>query len=837
MESTTAAAERSSSLTLPGRARSLLPALFCLLAALACWMIPADSSEAKSAAVNRTLDSLRTVAGVNEEDIRKYTPQITALSYTSAKAVRALCRLPKISRGHIPQILTLPGLKNIRYSAIPILEYYVTLPGATLAGSSDLLSRLRQTGFVAEQVLVDLPRVAADSAAGCIGMIQHVVQLDEAGQWAARSLFMVKSIDTQAVIAATGQIAAMSMQQKRAAEKSLRTPLLQPAAVSLLLQRLSALDDTAAANISGLLTHKQIAAEELAGWLAGYFNRPTAEREAHFLTLDPQQKTLLLAGLSQAAASVAEMINNLHDITDSLGREIGSYRLSRMPAADLLALFSRLPPAARSQYHHSLRQALAGKDRQRAVSILRQATGFARRQLAGAMSSENIYVLLANGSELYDSSYRDILAPVLITRMQERFAGDLPAFLLAMDPEARLVSDFLSHLAWKGRLTQFFPKDAGRQQDVLKLLAASVLRNEQRLLFFSATFSRLLEVLQPPARSTLLDLLLAGAESGKTVFTSQVRVILQYYLEHYPHLLSRDDKAQIAAMLKRHGPIDLAPYITAPFHEWLADGRLTSLSVFQNDDDGRQSYVSNCSHLLRHGYRPSLSAEYDIAPLADLLQTQVNHIAGALAAGHGENLHVLFRLAGRYPLVIDWQKRVNNVQIVHSVYVYHGKTAQQQLLKSFLGGNHELFAQRGHSYWRNEQLMKPLEQLVQSKSINPELLTAKQRFISIGSCGGIRTYEELTQRFGNRVDILATVGAGKAEINTPYNARLFEIVAGKSTARTTLTWQDIATGADAIFTADTGGEYIQPGSLPAILHKMMIEMSAKQALEKPKTVL
>ena len=157
------------------------------------------------------------------------------------------------------------------------------------------------------------------------------------------------------------------------------------------------------------------------------------------------------------------------------------------------------------------------------------------------------------------------------------------------------------------------------------------------------------------------------------------------------------------------------------------------------------------------------------------------------------------------------------------MYVYHGKTAQQQLLKLFLSGNHELFAQRGHSYWRNEQLLKPLEELVQSKSMRPELLTAKQRFISIGSCGGIRTYQELTQRFGNRVDILATVGTGKAVINTPYNTRLFEIIAENATSRSPLTWQDIATGADAVFTADAGGEYIQPGSLPAILHKMMIE--------------
>lgn len=817
---TTTTAARPAALVSPGAVRSLLPTLLLLLAILAGWAVPADSSEAGSAAVNRTLDSLRTVAGVSEEDIRKYTPLITALSYTSTKAVRALCRLPDMSLSHIPRILALSGRADIRYSAIPLLEYYVTLPGATLAGSSDLLSRLSRADFVAEQVLADLPRVAADRAVRCIDMVRQLVRLDEAGQWAARSLFTVENIDAQTVLDAFGQLAAMRPRQKRAAEKCLETTLLQPAAVPELLQRLSTLDDTAAANMAGLLMRKQLSAVELTGWLTSYFSLPTGEREAHFLTLDPQEKTLLLAGLSQAADSVAEMVNNLHDITDTIGREIGSYRLSRMPAEELLALFFRLPAAVRSR-HDLLRQQVAGKDRQRAVSTLRQATSDARLQLAADMSSENIYVLLAHGSDLYDSSYRDILVPVLFSRMQDGYAGDLPTFLLAIDPEGRLVSDFLSHLAWKGRLTLFFPKDAGRQQDVLKLLAESVLHDEQRLIFFSATFSRLLAALQPQARGTLLDLLLKGVESGKTVFSSQIRVILQYYLKNHPHLLSPDDKAQITAMLKQYRPIDLTPYIATPFQEWLADGRLTSLSVFQNDDDGRQSYISNCSHLLRHGYQASLSAAYSLQPLSDVLKAQVEQVVRTLHGRHGENLHVLFQLAGRYPLVIDWQKRVNNVQIVHSVYVYHGKTAQQQLLKSFLSGNHELFAQRGHSYWRNEQLLKPLEQLVQSGSIRPELLTAKQRFISIGSCGGIRIYETLNHRFGNRVDILATVGAGRAMINTPYNTRLFEIIAGDNTGRSTLTWQDIATDADTIFAADSGGEYIQPGSLPAILHKMM----------------
>lgn len=726
-----------------------------------------------------------------------------------------------MSPDHIPQILTLPGLATIRYSAIPLLEYYVTLPGATLAGSSELLSQLEDTPFVTEQVLAELPRVRADRADYCIAMVLQLRQLDEASQWAARSLFTVKDIDASTVLSGIHQITGLSVQQKRAAEKALETGQLHPAAIAPLLQRISHLNDTDAANISGLLASTQFTVQQLDHWLSGYFILTGGERENIFLTLPPQEKTLLLGGFSQSAGTIAAALNNLHDITDVNGREIGNHRLIRMSNNELIALFSHLDQAVRSRYDLSFNQSIARHDRQSTLHILRQATLSSRRQLAENLTCENIYVQLAHGSELFDSSFRDILVPTLITRMEKQYSGDLLAFLRAMDPEKILVSDFLTHLAWKGKLTTFLPKDASLQQDILTLLAESVLRDEQSLIFFAATFSRLLESLLPEARSTLLGLLLQATRAQDTILTRQVRVILQYYLEHYSHLISRDDERHITSMIDSLGKIDLTPYTVTPFQQWLQDGRLSSLSVFQNDDDGRQSYISNSSYLLQHGYLPLLSKEYSLAPVSEVIRKQIENVLQTLRDKQSENLHMLFQLAGRYPLVIEWEKRLNNLEIIHAVYIYHGKTAQQQLLKTFLTGEHELFAQRGHSYWRNEQLLKPLEQLLHNKEISSELLTARPRFISIGSCGGIRTYTTLNQRFGNTIDILATIGTGTSTINTSYNTKLFEIIAQSQNNQRNLTWQDIATGANRIFASDVGGEYIQPGSLPAILHKMI----------------
>ena len=86
-----------------------------------------------------------------------------------------------------------------------------------------------------------------------------------------------------------------------------------------------------------------------------------------------------------------------------------------------------------------------------------------------------------------------------------------------------------------------------------------------------------------------------------------------------------------------------------------------------------------------------------------------------------------------------------------------------------------MFAQRGHSYWREEQLLEPMRALLKSGEIKREKIPDINRFLSIGSCGGIRIYSELNRLFDNTIDIFATVGTGKAVVNDPYNQRLFEM--------------------------------------------------------------
>ena len=141
----------------------------------------------------------------------------------------------------------------------------------------------------------------------------------------------------------------------------------------------------------------------------------------------------------------------------------------------------------------------------------------------------------------------------------------------------------------------------------------------------------------------------------------------------------------------------------------------------------------------------------------------------------------------------------------------------------FILGGTEMFAQRGHSYWRSEQITDPLDKLFKNGRLTDANLQAKQRFLSLGSCGGVKSYTHLNQMFKGHVDILATIGTGLANINDPYNKNFFEVIAGKPSS---ISWKDVAGELAFIFQSGQGRDYLQPGSLPAIMHKILDEEKA-----------
>ena len=81
-----------------------------------------------------------------------------------------------------------------------------------------------------------------------------------------------------------------------------------------------------------------------------------------------------------------------------------------------------------------------------------------------------------------------------------------------------------------------------------------------------------------------------------STFSSQLRVILQYYNQKHPELLSAADRKLIDDIISRYGPLDLSQWTATDFSRWKQDGKLSSLSIFQNDDDGKISVSDNYSY-------------------------------------------------------------------------------------------------------------------------------------------------------------------------------------------------------------------------------------------------
>ncbi len=771
----------------------------------------------------RTTESLRQVKGLQQEQIEEYATRLHNLSYTRQRLFRALCKLPDADSHTIETLFQLATRVPVRFNSIPLLELYTSCLDATLAGSRNLLQTLEQTSFVSEQVLTPLANITIDKATTLLDLIASIQGTTEAGQWATQSLLAFPAIDPKTLLQAITLLSIMTEPQCRAAEKGLLVQGLRKEEILPLLSTLIRFNQRDAINIRALFSQPTLQVSNLSFWLQGFFATPTGERDTSFQQLSDTRKTLLLNSYHKAARDFIWQINNLHDITDGYGREIGSGRLAGSSTETLTSLFARLDPTTSHHFQDDFEQAVAKGNKREAISLLRQATGHARKQAATVLSAANIYLLLANGGELYDSSFRDILAPVLKQRIATQYGDRLLDFLLATDPHHLFISDFITHLAHKGRLTLFFPADPGHQQKILELVTESALKDQDSLILFSATFSRLLTALQPSARSYLIDLLLGELRGQTAEMALNLRVILQYYLDNHPNFLSEQDTTRILRMIQQHGPIDLAPYTHAPFERWRQDGRLTGLSVFQDDDDGRSSYASYSFSLLEHGYKPAISLTYSASPVPEQASQEANRLFHKLPTTPAGTVYDIFRLANRFSLAIDWQKRVNNLEVTQSLYVYQDRHDQQKLLRTFLTSGHEMFAQRGHSYWRHEQLFEPLEALLEENMGVVDSLQSGLHFISLGSCGGMRAYSRINRIFNNDIAILATIGTGKAAINNPYNRKLFEIVAGDQNLES---WKEIETLFKNIFSDAVAGDYIQPGSLPAILHRLQGTLKA-----------
>ena len=786
---------------------------FCILLILAgIDTAPARGASALDSPLEITLAAFRQVDCMDEVRYNYHKDIIRSLSYTKMRALRAFCYLDEIYAEEAIETLDKLVFTPLSFDQVRFFETFTGLDGATVAKSWQLLKLTSGLEFTTLQTVSALGTVKDIDANTMIDLVEQTKSLNDRGRWAAKALFGIEGIDKAAVREALGLLKNMSGDQQLGAEQSALIKGMDSPTIMKILPQIAGLNRTDSVNSRGLFKLDTTTPDQALFWLQDYFNLSQSQEENRFYTLSPTQRSTLLASFDSAATILIRIINDLHAVTNRYGGEVSTGTLIAGGSQMVIGHFSKLHPKAQNNYRQKLDQALGQKQIYPAIDILKQATSYARTQTARDLTTANIYILLSRGSELYDSSFRDVLVPVLLSRLRQSFNNNLLIFFKKTDPQNVHVADFIISCAQKGKLTAFFPEDSGEQRAVLDLMAQSAFQNEQSLILFSATFATLLEKLQPDARTYLLNKMIATIGDPESIFSLQLRVILQYYYEKNPQLLSAGDRRLITDLIDHYGSVDLSSYTATDFPRWKADGRLSSLSIFQDDDDGRISYLSNSRNLLNNGYRPRLPETISLLDRSSPLMVQAKQL---MAQGQTASL---YRLSLSAPVIVEYYKTVNGIELTHAVAVYHNRSTQRRLLKLFLTSGMEMFAQRGHSYWREEQLLEPMRALLKTGEIRPETIPDINRFLSIGSCGGIRIYSELNRLFDNTIDIFATVGTGKAIVNDPYNQRLFEIIAASPNQ---LNWDEVSARLTKIFADGRGGDYLQPGSLPAILHKMM----------------
>ncbi|MFP7754811.1 hypothetical protein ACLG6S_09180 [Thermodesulfobacteriota bacterium B35] len=786
----------------------------------------------EDASWQQTVELFRTIPCLTGDELAYGREIIRGIGYGGQRIFRRMCRMPGISfeksRQAWKEILSL----DLSFEQVLCFEKWSELPGVDMDLALTALPEIKKLSYEAGRSFrryLHLPRISARHALDTIPLLST---LKDANNRAVQGFLAIDDMDAIHALDGMVSLALLKDNQARACGAFAEVAGMDTATMLDALPLLRQLRQDDAWNARCLFRQKEMTREEAWRWLIRYFALPPEIQEKQYYRLDDRERGQLLQAFYDGGEELIWKINNLHAITDRFGFEIPDSALRRFSSQQLYERFQRLSPQVRFRFGNEFYPLISGGNRAQLIGILRRATAADRLQTARDLVSADIYALLSQGSELYDSSFRDILVPVLKKRIDARYSDSLLDFLRETDPANMLVADFIVSLAQKGKLTTFFPEDDALQRQILELVAASAFRDEDSILLFSATFMHLLQVLAPDARSFLIRRMADVAENGSGAFTRLVNVILQYYLKEYPDLLSPADRSLILRLAIRKGVEDLGRYQQTPFARWKSDHRLASVSIFHPDDDGRSSFLSNVRTLLRAGYRFEISDTYSLTPPDEACRRRIGQLTTAAKEGAARPLLELFRAMERDHFSVALARTMGNITISHAQYVYSGEENQERLLERFLRSGDEMLAQRGHSYWRSEQLTEPLEKLRRQRRISDRDLTDKQRFLSLGSCGGVKAYTRLTRMFLGHVDILATIGTGMAIINDPYNRNLFEVVA---TGPDTMTWKEVAERSAFIFKGGRGQDYLQPGSLTAILHKIIEEKDNRAAAAQGRT--
>ncbi len=767
--------------------------------------------------LQRTMDAYNQIQGMNAEREKADLEQIKALDYTNQLALRALSSVQGVTTADTPRILDFLSTEKISFDRAALFVKFCKLEEVTLdlalIGFKKISGIDSKTLYAAEGIV----KITGLKAEQFFRGLNFVSTLGNSGRWAVTSLLQIQGMDAEHAVQSVTIIKDLDDKQCWAAEGLNKIKGLTPKEAVQNLEMVKQTHGSDALTIQALGNLPDMTGAKAYQWLTTYFNKPQSEHDALYLTFSPTQKTTLLQAFYKASDILVWDINNLHSVSDIDGNEIPAAVLQSASIEKLTTLFNRLPREIQEKYGQQFTGHTAKKNTGNAVTVLRQATAAARKFTATRRTTANIYILLSRLTIMYDSSYRHIVAPELQKRINAAYQGKLLPFLQDIDPESMFVATFATSMAQKKQLGPFFPKDGEGQRKVLEMITRSAFRDHNSLIFFATGFPRVLNVALPEASHFLLEKMISLAQVKDSIMAQQIRIILQFYLEEQSSLLAEDIQEQIKEIMKNHGEVALSFYAGSPFAEWLIDGRLHGFSTYNTDDDGYQSFLSNCRYLLSKGYQPVLTESFSSDHVGSDLNEQLRSLLESVSRKENLSLDKLFRFMKNNPVVIDFVKTVNSVRIYQSVVIFQNASTQRTLIEHFLKAGHEMLIHRGHSYWLEAHLLVPLRELSQSGKLDTLICGAQKRFLSIGSCGATNNFTELRTLLKNNIDIIGSIGTGVTSVNNLYNVFLLETVAqGPSD----MNWNEVDRRAAAIMTGQGAQDYLLPGSLPALLYKI-----------------
>ncbi len=773
---------------------------------------------------SQTVKAFLRLPGINKEKKTQGTELIKKLVYDNSRGFRRFCRIPGVTADNALKVLNIISTHAFNYDQMQAFGAICRQPDITIAAALKSLYVITTLPYAACRVVIAFCRVAngADNAAEALEIIY---KLPSAAAWAGQ-VFLEIPNQTPG-IALTGLYALKKSRGNEAwaAEAFFKLPDMTPENAIKGLALINKLQGHNAWFARSFFLLSKNTLPKSLSWLQHYFIKSYSEQEQIVNGLPDKDKTLLLTIYRNGRDNIIRKINDLHSITDPVGTELQESGLYDLTIEELREKFLLFSDKTREYIAPTLEGLTQKKDKHGLVQLLYKTTYRERRQVAKTCHDAEIYIILAHGSELYDSSFRDILVPELQNRIHTEYNGRLLKFLGAVDPENKFVSNFIISMAQRGKFTDFIAYNNDAQKRIIELMAFSAFQNKKNLLSFSATFMKLLRVVTPDTRHLIITKMAYAINTGNNhTLSKSLAVILQYYLTDFAKLLSPADRKKIKVIIQKRGTDNFDTFLATPFAQWRKDGVLRALSVFHADDDGEKTFTSYCRLLWQRGYRLRLSAvfcSYRPAPEDNQVygkaRKEIEGFVDSINKPDKQSFLLLFELLKKYRFPVDFVKTINGVDIIQSIYLYKDRELQEKILELFIKGKYEMFAQRGHSYWRKEQLLNPLREIITDGIITDDDLTDMHRFISIGSCGGMNSYKELNDFFQNNVDILATIGTGTRYINNLYNLKLFEIVA-KNPAY--ITWKVVARQTAHIFKQKHGQDYIQPGTLPVILQKI-----------------